>query len=125
MSERKCPVCGGEMKDNGAGFRCGSYECQNISTIPYHFTTYADRLAAENERYRKVCMELQGAIDKIDEAMMDPKVVVEHTKDVGGPVSNYCVDYDHDAVVARVKKMSAENAALRKRVEELEKEKNQ
>ncbi len=48
--------------------------------------------------------ELDAAIDTIDCLIMDPKDIARDTKLVGGPVSNFCVDYDERAVVERVRK---------------------
>jgi len=48
--------------------------------------------------------ELDIALDQIDCLIMDPKDIKEDTKLVGGPVSDFCVDYDEQAVVERVRK---------------------
>jgi prefoldin subunit 5 len=59
---------------------------------------------------RKTGIELQAAIARIDTLVVPPDQAKKDTEAVGGPVGWYCVDFDHDAVVERV----------RKRVEELE-----
>ena len=61
-------------------------------------------LYREIVRLRKAGTKLEQALDKIDEAIMDPEKIAEDTRLVGGPVSWYCVDYDEDAVVDRVRK---------------------
>lgn len=61
-----------------------------------------DRLQKRCDELMRSGRELQLALNKIDEAIMDSKIVAEDIKMVGGPVAPYCVDYDEDAVVKRV-----------------------
>jgi len=87
---------------------------RNIELVAMNSTKLKE-LKDQIERLLKAGQRLEHAFDQIDCALMSPEQVAEDTKAVGGPVSNYCVDYDEQGVVQRVKaKIEGLRAALQK-----------
>ena len=61
-----------------------------------------ERLKAENKRFREAGHRLEAALDAIDTSLMSEQALAADTKAVGGPVSDYSISYDEQAVVNRV-----------------------
>ena len=73
-----------------------------------------ERLKAENKRFREAGHRLEAALDAIDTSLMSEQALAADTKAVGGPVSDYSISYDEQAVVnrvaAEVERLKAANA---------------
>lgn len=63
-------------------------------------------LSAENARWYEAGMKLQAALDRISTLMVPKEQAAIDTKIVGGPISDYCVSCDEEAVVRQVTKMT-------------------
>ena len=81
-----------------------------------------ERLKAENKRFREAGHRLEAALDAIDTSLMSEQALAADTKAVGGPVSDYSISYDEQAVVnrvaAEVERMKGDLAALRAKMAE-------
>lgn len=123
-----CPVCSTALTDGECSICHWPHSLPRTTDALYAEQTIADlrrQLATEKahacgcafcqgkraeereKRLRERCIELSHAIDQIDCLLLPPEIVKKHTQDVGGPVSNYCMDYDEKAVVERVRKALA------------------
>ena len=67
-----------------------------------------------NDADRQIVDRLQHALEAIDCAIMPADQREADTETVGGPVSPYCVDYDEQGVVQRVKAFVKAQAAAAK-----------
>ena len=65
--------------------------------------TYIEAQTANNKRLRELGHRLELALDAIDIVIMPSDQRESDTKAVGGPVSDYGIDYDAQGVVQRVR----------------------